>query len=338
MAVVKANAYGHGAQRIAAVLEDEGIRFFMVATLAEALLLRSGTISSPILVASPPNLSNLPLYTDHNLHASITSPVVAEHIVQSNLAVKVHLKVDTGMGRLGVTPDEAQNIIPRLLDDKRIKLEGLWTHLATASHEDTSFALEQVQTARNLYTRFSPNIPLIHVGNSSALLQLAGEIERAPNALFRVGGALLGLSALPQKAETIGLQPILSLTSRVLQVKAVKKGTSISYGRTWTAPTKRWIATVGLGYADGIPSSLSSPFRVKIRDHQFPIVGRVCMDMIMLDIGEVTGTDCLVSENDRVTVFGPEYPLLNELAERSNRKAYEICCSISQRVPRIYFS
>lgn len=336
MAVVKANAYGHGAARIASELEAEGIRFFMVATLAEGLALRRSGLISPILVATPPHPNNLVLYAEHGLHASIVSESSFEELIQSDVPVPVHLKVDTGMSRLGVSPQAAPRLIQTLTQHATLNLAGLWTHLATASSPDTSFALQQIETIRNVYETHRAQIPLFHVGNSAALLHLDQHLDRAPHAMFRVGGALLGMSPLADQAENLGLKPVLSLKSRILQVKRVLQGTPVSYGGVWKAPTNRWIGTIGIGYADGFPSRLADSYGVRIGARDYQVVGSVCMDMIMIDLGDATLGDPDVQVYDEVTIFGHDHPKIRELGRLANRKPYEICCSMSGRVPRIY--
>ena len=339
IAVVKANAYGHGANKIASVLESEGVSQFMVATLNEALNLRCSGIEAPILVASPPHQRNFPLFREHGLHASIVSSINAERVLAEAVdaaPLHIHLKVDTGMGRLGMTESQARRLIPLLREHPAIHLESLWTHLATATHFDTRFATEQIQRIRSLHTEYADQIPFFHAANGGALLNLPELAGQLPNEKIRVGGAMLGLSPLQNKIQTAGLSPILTLKSRILQIKTVNEGDTLSYGREWTAPEKRRIATVGIGYGDGYPSNFDMAPTVFIGGREYPVAGRVCMDMLMVDLGRPDSINASIRENDEVILFGPSFPNLYRLSELSAKKAYEICCNLSPRVVRMY--
>ena len=339
LAVVKADAYGHGAGRIATVLEAEGVSQFMVATLSEALALRRGGLKATILVATPPHRHNIPVYLENELHASVVSGSGLNDVLEmpKNLGrLSVHLKVDTGMGRLGMTPDEARAAIPWLLECPMVRLEALWTHLATATRPDTRFAIRQISTARTLYEEFSSHIPLFHAGNGGALLNLPNHVGLNSNEWVRAGGALLGLTPLPEAQEAAGLKPILSLKSRILQIKTVTKGATLSYGCEWTAPDTRKIATVGIGYGDGYPSRFDAQPEVLIGGKPYPIAGRICMDMLMVDLGPPSGANASIKDNDEVVLFGAPFHPLSQLATQSGKKAYEICCNIAERVERVY--
>ena len=339
MAVVKADAYGHGAGPVAAALAREGVGWFMVASLSEGFRLRDHGIASPILVAAPPHPAHLSFYRDHDFHVSAASTEAVEallHEPRRGKPLVVHVKIDTGMNRLGLTPDEAMTAIPSLLEHPGLQVEGVWTHLATAAHHDHRFAIRQIHSARSVYAVYQERIPLFHAGNSSALLNLPAETIRRENELIRVGGSLLGISAVPDAAEKAGLQPVLTLKTRVLQVKTVRKGDSVSYGRSWIAPSDRRIATLGAGYADGYPGRLFGQAHVRIGAHTFPVVGQVCMDMLMVDLGGPDAEAGRIAPHDEAVLFGAAHPVLHHLAACSKKKAYEICCSIAERVPRIY--
>ena len=339
LAVVKANAYGHGAGRVATVLETEGIRQFMVATLSEALALRRNGLKATILVATPPHRHNIPVYLDFDLHASVVSSRSLKEVLDmsKNLgSLHVHLKVDSGMGRLGMTPDEARAAIPWLLECSTVRLEALWTHLATATNPDTRYATQQLAIARELFEEFNSHIPLFHAGNGGALLNLPDQVGRTPNEWVRAGGALLGLTPRPELQDKSGLKPVLSLKSRILQIKTVTKGTTLSYGREWTAPDTRRIATVGIGYGDGYPSRYDVEPEVLIGGKPYPIAGRICMDMLMVDLGPPSETNESIKDYDEVILFDASLHPLSRLASHSGKKAYEICCNIAERVERVY--
>ena len=343
MAVVKANAYGHGAIRIVRTLQEEGINQFMVASLSEALHVRANDIEAPILVALPPLRANLPVYTQKNFLVSVSSEEACQGVLdyaQTGNNLQVHIKLDTGMNRLGLSPTSALMFINKLKQHPSIELKGIWTHLATAAQQDTTFAQQQISMAQSLVNQVLPFDGVFHVGNSSSLIHPEQYLMPKENGMYRIGGAMLGISAMPKRAREVGLLPIMTLKSHVITVKQISAGESVSYGRKWTATEDTRIAIVGAGYADGYPSAALNPgvhsgMSVSIHGHSYPVIGSICMDMFMVNLGPHPHTPP-VHEGDEVVLFGEGGPDINDVASRSGRKAYEISCSISQRVERVY--
>ena len=335
MAVVKADAYGHGMTAMVPHMLSAGLNHFMVATLDEAIKLRETAPTATILVASPPHPGNLPIYEALNLHVSITSPPIAAQVLASQAIRKlsVHVKVDTGMNRLGLSQAVAPQTIAALLDSPRIEVAGIWSHLATAGDRDKTFACRQIEAAYAVLDAFPSFDGYFHAGNSGTLLNLRDQIGRHHKELVRLGGALLGIPASQRLARAFGLSPIMSLKSRVIHLNNLQPGDAVSYGKTWTASRATRIAVIGAGYADGYPSALSNQGSVRIGNGTYPIVGRVCMDMFMVDLGP--GNDA-VQPGDEVMLFGPDHTTMYDLADTAGLVHYEICCRIPMRVPRTY--
>ena len=336
MGVVKANAYGHGAVRIVRVLQEEGVRYFAVATLPEAIQLREAGITAPVLVFGAPLPSYLPAYARHTLDLTVTSRTLAEAVADAarrHGPLRVHLEVDTGMGRLGMDPDEAPEIVRLLRTAPQVTLAGLWTHFATADELDDTFAMEQLARFRTVLASVGDVAEHVHTANSAALLTLPESCAFA-RPLVRTGIALYGLGNRPVLMKD--LRPVMRLTSRVTHVKTVATGTSISYGRRWRAPYPTRIATVNAGYADGYPRLLSNRAEVGIGGRRYPVAGAVCMDMFMVDLGAPDGPGGTVAVGDEVVLFGTGGPSALEVADWAETIPYEICSAVSSRVPRHY--
>lgn len=334
MAVVKADAYGHGVAAISGLLADAGINRFMVATLNEAIQLRTLQPIAQILVASPPHPENLEVYQNLNLDASITSDEIAQSVLEAasnGLKLSVHAKIETGMNRLGISIKKAPSIIQRLLASPGIQVAGIWSHLASAGDSDKSFALQQIEKAYAVVNQFPSFKGYFHVGNSGALLNLRNHIGILEKELVRLGGAFLGIPASQKLAKDFGLLPVMTLKSRVIHVKALEPGDSVSYGRTWKAHHPTQIAIIGAGYADGYPSALSGKANVYVHNTPYPIIGRVCMDMFMIDLGV---DNVSVNTGDEVFLFGDERVNIYDLGDLAGLVHYEICCRIPMRVPR----
>ena len=339
MAAVKADAYGHGAVPVVRALQAEGVRHFAVVTVHEGIELREAGIEHPIYVLGAPLPDALPAYVRHRLAVTISSVEVAGAVIALASQTRafrtgpltVHIKVDTGMRRLGLLPEEVPEALAGLRAAPGISVEGIWTHFATV---DRTFTLEQLGRFDALVESLDNPPPVTHVANSGTLLHLP-ETSRG-RTLVRLGGALFGLAAdrLPEIKET-GIRPVMRLVSRVVHIRAVQPGDTVSYGRTWTAGRETRIATVAAGYGDGLPRSLSNRGSVGIRGAMYPIVGRVCMDMLMADIGpENTSEPILIS--DEVVLFGPGGLSAMELAEAAGTISYELACGLTKRVPRLY--
>lgn len=343
MGVVKANAYGHGALPVTRALREEGVHHFGVANVPEGVQLREKGIDDPIHVFAAPLPKNLPAYARHDLAATVSSAQVAEAAVrtaQRHGPLRVHVKVETGMGRIGVPPADLPGVLSRLAEAPDVELAGLWTHFAAADEEDLSFTREQLQRFRDVLGRV-PNalldaIPHLHVANSAGVLALPEEVTRFAQPLVRVGLALYGMAPRPDMPGADRLRSVLRFTARVTHLKTVSAGTPISYSRTWTAKAPSRIATIGCGYADGYPRLVSNRAEVGVRGRRYPVVGNVCMDMFMVNLGPPDGPGRAVEVGDEAVLVGSGGPSAHEMAGWAETIPYEICTRIGPRVPRRY--
>ncbi len=329
LAAVKANAYGHGAVVVAKHLESCGVSTFGVATATEAIELRRGDISGNILIFSPV-YAHIRELVDYNISLTVADETSLEAIKATQAPAKIHLKVDTGMGRLGLGWQEAATLAKEV-SRAGLELEGAWTHFATSDDQDQSFAKTQLE-AFEQFLRAIENEPsqpkMIHAANSSAIFAL-------PQSHFntvRPGIALHGYHSSPYIATLEPrLKPVMTLTAPITFVKKVKAGTSISYSHLWAAPQDTTIATVRIGYADGYPRLLTNKGDVWVHDRLCPIAGRVCMDQLMIDVGDLD-----VTIGDRVTLFGGQGLDAETLGNRFGTISYDLLTGISPRVERVY--
>jgi alanine racemase len=339
LAVVKAQAYGHGAVRISRRLMALGTDMLGVALVEEGRELRSAGIDVPILVMGAVFPDQAETITDLGLTPVLYTAKVAEALsaaaVKRGAVVPVHIKIDTGMGRIGLPVDEAARFIKALTRLEGIRVQGLMTHFADADLADKAFSGQQMDRLEALISSLGEHgieVPLRHAANSAALL----DFHRALFTMVRPGLMLYGYDPLTDKAVR-GLQPVLSLLTRIAFLKTVPAGATVSYGRTFTTSRKSLIATIPIGYADGYRRALSNRGEALVRGVRVPVVGRVCMDMCMLDVTDVPD----VSEQDEVVLLGQQDGqriTADELAERTGTIAYEVLCGISSRVPRVYRS
>lgn len=337
--VVKADAYGHGAPRVVEVLQQEGVHRFAVATVPEAVRLREAGVDDPVQVFGSPLPAYLPTYAQFDLGVTVSSRAVAEAVAETARTtgrLRVHLKVDTGMGRIGVSPEEAGAVVRLLEAAPGVTLESLWTHFATADEEDDAFVETQWDRFEQAVAPYRDAVPYLHAANSAALLRRPEAFTASERMWVRAGIALYGLTALEGLAEAAGLRPVMQLNARVMQVKAVDAGTPISYGRRWEAPHPTRIATIGAGYADGYPRLLTNRAEVGLGGRRYRVAGTVCMDMFMVDLGAPDGPGAAVTAGDEAVLFGPGGPTTDEVARWAQTIPYEICCGIAPRVPRRY--
>ncbi|SFM29912.1 alanine racemase [Gracilibacillus orientalis] len=335
-AVVKANAYGHGDMEVANAALEGGATRLAVAVLDEALRLRRGGIKVPILVMGWIRPEDAEIAVQHDITVTCYQKEWLEEVQKLSLSkpLTVHLKWDTGMGRIGIrTEQELLGIIP-LLQHKNIYLEAIFTHFATADEENLGHFEEQITHFDKLWAFFQKNWSrhkvMIHTGNSAASM-------RFPEKMFdfvRFGISMYGLypSSVVKKEKPIDLKPSLSLHSRLIHVKKVDKETPISYGATYLAKEEEWIGTVPLGYADGIRRALQGS-EVLVNGERCTIVGRICMDQLMVRLSKPAKV------GDKVTLIGAqgkERIEMDEWATQLDTINYEIACMISYRVPRIY--
>jgi alanine racemase len=337
---VKADAYGHGALKIAVAAIRSGATHLAVASAQEGVALREAGIVAPILSFSIPIPEEIPALIGHDIVPFIFDmeyiDEFSRHAAAMNRVVPVHLKIDTGMGRIGCTPEEAPALARRIARDKHLRLEGIATHLAVADAngpDDARYTREQIArfaSAVNAIKAEGIDPGIVHAANSGAVISY-------PEAWFdmvRPGILVYGYLPSPDLKGLIETRPVMELETQVVSIKKIAAGTSVSYGRTWVAEEETYIATLPVGYADGLLRGLSPGLRVRIGEREYPIVGRICMDQCMVDIGP----DPWVQRWDRATVFGPApAPSSAEtLARILGTIPYEITCGINKRVPRVY--
>lgn len=338
LAVVKAQAYGHGAVKVARHLLSLGADMLGVALVEEGKELRDAGIEAPILVMG----SVFPDQAEEVARLGLSPAVYSLSVVRAlsvaavnlGVSVSVHVKVDTGMGRLGVLPESASAFIEEIKSLKGVELQGLMTHFADADLRDKQFCADQMDRFESLLKSLQARgieIPLRHAANSAAVL----DYRRALFTMVRPGIMLYGYNPLPADIPGPELHPVLSLTTRIAFLKKVPAGTTISYGRTYRTGRESLIATLPVGYADGYPRSLSNRGEAIVRGVRVPIAGRVCMDMCMLDVTGVPD----VGEQDAVVLIGKEGReriSADDIAEQTGTIAYEVLCGIGSRVPRLY--
>jgi alanine racemase len=340
MAVVKADAYGHGAIPVARVALASGAQYLAVAILDEALALRREGITAPILILGHTPPEQACILVEYDLTQTVFSLEVARAISAAaetaGKIVRVHIKVDTGMGRIGVFPDEAPEFAEAISRLPGIFIEGVYTHMACADEQDKAYTRWQFDRFKEAVAGIEARgltIPLKHVANSATTLDLP-EMHLD---MVRTGIVLYGLWPSHDVRRVIDLRPAMQLKTRVAYVKQVPAGTSISYGRKFTTNSPSIIATLPLGYADGWSRLLSNKAEVLIHGQRAPLVGRVCMDQCMVDVTRIPG----VRPGDEVVLFGvqgEQFLPVEEVASHMGTINYEMVCLISKRVPRIYLN
>lgn len=337
---VKANGYGHGAVAVSRMAEKIGVDWLGVATVPEGIQLRGAGISLPILKFSPAFPEEMEAAITNRLTLTVCEKqnIVALEQTCSGLGMKVdvHLKVDTGMGRIGVAVGEAGSLAEFIERDcPHLKLDGIYTHLPVSDDGDPTYTEDQIQRfieiVEQVNHRIRRKLNLAHCSNSGGVLG-------HPTAwmdMVRPGIMIYGFYPGEDTPQTIPLKPGLSFITRVSFLKKVAAGTSIGYGRTWTSCEDTWIATIPVGYADGFNRLFSNMGRVLINGKSYPIVGRVCMDQSMVNLGPVTD----VQVGDEVVLIGKsgdEEISCYEWAKKLNTITYEVTCQINARVERVY--
>ena len=337
MAVVKADAYGHGAGPLTTVALQHGVTWFGVARCQEGVALRHGGIAAPILVLGPTWPEEAETLIEHRLTPTVGTPGDAVNLQcaaqRRGFVCPIHVKIDTGMGRFGVTPEHVPAFLEQLGTCSHLRLEGLMTHLACADTLDVNSVQGQLTRFRavlhQLVTQgLRPRY--IHAANSAGLYRY----PESHWTLVRPGIALYG--AQPFAApEAEALRPVLTWKTRLIRVQAVPAGRGISYGYTFVTSRPSVVGTLPVGYADGLSRHLSNVGHVLIHGQRVPLVGQICMDMCMVDLTDLAG----VHVGDEVVLLGAqgnERITVEEMAARSSRIPYEVFCAISQRVPRRY--
>ncbi len=339
MAVVKANAYGHGMLEVTRVCLQEGIDFLGVSNLDEALALREAGVDVPVMVLGYIPGQYAEVAVEKNIRVTVFDWKLADALSQA--AVKLdkkaylHVKVDTGMGRIGFLPEAGSlDIISRIAALPMVCLEGIFTHFVSADAGDKSFTYRQLELFAGIVSSLERQgifIPLKHCANSAALMEVPESLLN----MVRAGIVIYGLYPSPEvKREKLDIIPAMTLKSRVSFVKTLDAGATVSYGRTYRCTRRTRVATVPIGYADGYSRLLSNRAWAVIKGKRVPLIGVVCMDQCMFD---VTGIE-EVTVGDEVILFGrPEDGVTaDDLAEIMGTINYEIVCSVGSRIPRIY--
>ena len=332
LVTVKANAYGHGAVRIAKLLEKK-VDYFALAAMDEAVQLRQAGIRTPLLVLGPVLPADYERAAKHNVTLTVSTLAEAKAISALGKSITVHFALDTGMSRIGFPcTEKAAEEIRKAAGLPGIYAEGLFSHFALADSKDKSYVNLQTENFRRMREWIGVDFPICHLHNSAAITELEPEFHMA-----REGIILYGL--LPSDEVDLGriggVKPAMALRSHVSLVKTLPAGTPISYGCTYVTEKESVIATVMAGYADGVPRLLSNSGEVIIRGMKAPIVGRICMDQFMVDVSHIPG----VCTGDVVTIFGTDGEVTitaDEVAEKARTIGYELVCGIAPRVPRVY--
>lgn len=341
MAVIKTDAYGHGAVQVAQMLEKyDYIWGFAVATLDEAVVLRVEGIKKPILVLGCIFPDQYMQMLENDIRMNVYTEEMAKEI--SNMARRegktayLHIKLDTGMGRLGFSiTKESVEAITRISKLSNVRMEGVFTHFAKADEKDKTFTKQQIQEFEYMTKTLKEKgvtFEYEHCANSAAII----DVPEAKFDIVRAGISTFGLYPSEEvDKDAVHLKPALALKSHVAFVKEIEPGTPVSYGGTFVAEKKMRIATIPVGYGDGYPRALSGVGYVLIRGKKAPILGRICMDQFMVDVTEIDGA----SFGDKVTLIGRdgnESISVEKLGELSGRFNYEFICDLGKRIPRVY--
>ncbi|CDF57699.1 alanine racemase [Thermobrachium celere] len=338
--VIKADAYGHGAFEVASVLKEEGVDFFAVAVVTEALQLRREGIQDDILVLGYTSEEFFERVLENNITLTIYNFDLAQKLnlaaQKMNKRAKVHIKIDTGMGRLGFQINEdGKREIVRICALSNLEVEGIYSHFACADEKDKTYSylqLEKFNWMINELEKEGIKFKIRHIANSAGIIDLKESYFDA----VRPGIMLYGYYPSDEiNKDEIKLKPAMSLKAKVAMVKKVDKGTSISYGRRYIAPDTRIIATLPFGYADGFTRMMSGNAKVLIKGKEVEVVGRICMDQCMADVTDVED----VNIGDEVVVMGKSGDkeiTADTIAARLNTISYEVLCMVSKRVPRVY--
>uniref|UniRef100_A0A832A500 Alanine racemase n=1 Tax=Desulfacinum infernum TaxID=35837 RepID=A0A832A500_9BACT len=338
LAVVKSDAYGHGMVPVARELAAAGADFFGVSKCWEALKLRTAGIAQPILILAGIEPEDVPHVLEKDLRPAVYRPDhcrwLEEASRRAGKRARIHLKIDTGMGRLGVPDRELGPFIDQLAEFRHLEIEGVFSHLATSDEADKTFSHEQLHRFRTALQMFHDRaIPFryAHIANSGGVL----DIPEAHHQLVRPGIMLYGSPPSDEIRDPAPLKPVMTLKTKVLQIKWVAAGQSIGYGRTFICPRPMRIATIAVGYDDGYPRVLSNRGEALVRGRRAPIVGRVSMNLITLDVTHIPEA----AEDDEVVLLGAqgsERITAEEIAEKAGTISYEIYCAVGKNPQRLF--
>jgi len=336
MAVVKANAYGHGLIECAKHFEKLGTDYLGVALVEEGVELRRGGVKAPVLVFGGIVGGQIDQYLANDLDLTASSidklNAIEATAAKLNKKARIHIKIDTGMRRIGVRPESAEALIEAALKAKNCELVGVFTHYANADSPDEALTREQLDIFKSCTAeikRVKPGV-ILHAANSAGML-LGSEHHLD---MVRPGLALYGITPAQHLSGKLNLKPALSLHSQLVFFKVVKAGQGVSYGHTWHAPRDTRVVTVPIGYGDGYSRALSNKAEVIIRGKRYPNVGTICMDQMMVDIGQDSAYN-----GDIITVIGrdgSEEITVNDLAAKAGTISYEIFTGLNLRLPRRY--
>lgn len=334
-AVVKANAYGHGAVAVARKAVEQGADYLAVAVLREAVELRQAGFTTPILIlgASPLEEANTIVANDITqvVFTIEQAKALSAAAVAANKAVKVHMAVDTGMSRIGVRPELAGDFAKGVAAMPGIRLEGMFSHFALADAKDKTFAHKQLDNFKLAISKVAEagvEIEIKHIANSAALL----EMPEAHFDMVRAGIILYGLWPSDEVEHVIELEPLMELKARLVYLKKLYPGESISYGCTFTAKRESMIGTLPVGYADGYTRMFTGKAQVEYQEKRAPIAGRICMDQCMVDVTDLPD----IKQGDIVTLYGSHSLTMDEAANWLGTINYELPCMLAPRVPRVY--
>ena len=334
MAVVKADAYGHGAVQVSRAVIRSGANCLGVSSPEEGKELREAGIDIPILILGLIQPEEAYKSVGLKLEQTICSLELAAALDQesrkASTRINVHVKVDTGMGRIGVLPEDALAFVRRIHRFKNLNFMGIFSHFSSADDADKTFAMRQLEILNGVVREIEAagiHIPKKHIANSAAILDL----PQSYLDLVRPGIMIYGLYPSPHVSRRIELRPAMTLRTKVSYVKSVPGRTPISYGRTFFTQKETRVATLPVGYGDGYSRSLSNQGTVLIKGQRAPLIGRVCMDMCLADVSGIKK----VRVGDEVILFGEELSV-DEVAQNMGTINYEVLCGVGKRVPRVY--
>lgn len=338
LAVVKANAYGHGAVEIAKTLEHAGCNFFGVAMCEEGIELREAGLKSAVIILGGIYPNQVRDVIEYDLTPVIfdigTARIIDSLAGKAGKRIKVHIKIDTGMGRLGLLSYQVASFFEAMKELVNLEVDGILSHFAEADEEDKKFSKKQLNLFLNIIKAvqglgFQPR--LLHIANSAAIVTHTDSHFN----MVRPGIMLYGAYPAGHMIENINLKPAMKLATQIVHIKQAPKGFSVSYGRKYITKRDSIIATIPIGYADGYPRSLSNKGEVLIRGQRAKVAGTICMDITMLDVTHIKG----VKQGDEAVLIGKQGNdkiTVDELAEKAGTISYEILCGITSRVPRVY--
>jgi alanine racemase len=338
MAVVKANAYGHGAVQIAEEAVRSGVDYLGVAFLDEAIQLRQAGIEAPILVLGYTDVLSIELARQYDVTLTVFSEEMLEALASSRetAPLNIHIKLDTGMGRIGVRgKQEAIAFIEKAMAIPSVHVQGLFTHYACADEKDKSFTIEQYrkfEAVVNYFAGVGVGFTHLHAGNSAAGIDTPDMVST----MLRLGISLYGMYPSDEvNKERVDLRPVMSYKTKIIMLKTLPKNATVSYGATYRTSAEEKVATLPVGYGDGYTRLLTGQAYVLVRGHKVPVVGKICMDQCIINVSDIPD----VAVGDEVVLFGvqgTESISTDELARTLGTINYEMTCMVSCRVPRVY--